>query len=160
MYLADQPVTFYFFIFKSIFNWSVIDLQYCVQPITLRFYFFPSWNQNTCQSWSTVGVCICVQLSSHVQLFVIPWTIACQAPLSFTISWCLLRFMSIELVSLSNSLILCHPLFLLPSVFPSIRLFSNELALCIRWPKYWSFNFSISPPNKYSELIYFRIEFL
>ena len=84
------------------------------------------------------------------------WTEACQPSLSFTISWCLLRFTSLELVMLSNDLILCCPLFFLPSIFPSIRVFSNELALCVRWPKYW--NFSFSPSNEYSELIYFRID--
>ena len=82
-----------------------------------------------------------------------PWTAACQAFLSFTISWSLLKFMSIELMMPSNHLILCHSLLLLPSIFPSIRVFSNELALCIRWPKYWTFSFSISPSNEYSELI-------
>ena len=87
-----------------------------------------------------------------------PWTAACQAPLSFTISWNLLRFMSIESVMVSKNLILCHPLLFLPSIFPSIRVFSNELAVCIRWPKYWSSNFSISPFNEYSVLIFFRID--
>ena len=78
--------------------------------------------------------------------------------LVFTISWSLLKLMSIELVMPSNHLILCHPLLLLRSIFPSIRVFSNELALCIRWPKYWSFSFSISPSNEYSRLISFRID--
>ena len=94
---------------------------------------------------------------SGIHLFVIPWTAACRAPLSFTISWSLLRFMSIESVLLSNHLILCCPLLLWPSVFPSIRVFSSELALRIRWPKYWSFSFSISPSSEYSGLISFRI---
>ena len=84
-----------------------------------------------------------VQSLSHVQLFATPWTAACQAPLSFTFSWGLLKIMSIESVMPSNHLTLCFPL-LLPSIFPSIRLFSKESALCIRWPKYWSFSFSIS----------------
>ena len=88
-------------------------------------------------------------LFSRVQLFATPWTAARQAPLSFTISWSLLKLMSIELVMPSNHLILCHPL-LLPSVFPSIRVFSSELALCIRWPKYWNFSFSLSPSNEYT----------
>ena len=93
-----------------------------------------------------------VQSLSHVQLFATPWTAAHQASLSFTISWSLLKFMSIELVMPSNHLILCLPLLLLPPIFPSIRVFSNELALCIRWPKYWSFSFSFSigPSNEYS----------
>ena len=84
-------------------------------------------------------------------------TSACQAPLSFTVSRSLLKFMSIESVMLSNHLILCHPHLLLPSVFPSIRVFSIESALRIRWPKYWSFSFSISPSSEYSGLISFRI---
>ena len=99
-----------------------------------------------------------VQWLSYAQLFAIPWTAAYQASLSFTISWSLLKLMSIESVMPSNHLILCHPLLLLPSIFSSIRVFSNESALWIRWPKYWSFNFSISPSNKYSRLISFRID--
>ena len=87
-----------------------------------------------------------------------PWTATHQAHLSFTISRCLLRFISIESVMPSNHLILCHPLLLLSSVFPSIRVFSHELALCIRWPKCWSFCFSIRPSNEYSGLISFRID--
>ena len=87
-----------------------------------------------------------------------PWTAACQSSLSFTISLSLLRFMSIESVMPSNRFILCHPLPLLPSVFPSIRVFSSESILCIKWPKYWSFSFSISPSSEYSGLISFRIE--
>ena len=85
------------------------------------------------------------------------WTVAHQASLSFTISQSLLKLMSIESVMPSNHLILCRPLLLLPSIFPSIRVFSSGLALCIRWTKYWSFSFSISPSNEYSGLIFFRI---
>ena len=85
------------------------------------------------------------------------WTSAFQASLSVTISWCLLKLMSNEPMMPSNHLILCHLLLLLPSIFPSIRVFSSKLALHIRWPKYWSFSFSISPSNKYSGLISFRI---
>ena len=87
-----------------------------------------------------------------------PWTAARQAPLFSTVSQSLLKFMSIELVMLSNDLILCYPLLLLPSIFPSIRVFSNELALHIRWPKYWSFSFSISPSSENSGLISFRTD--
>ena len=87
-----------------------------------------------------------------------PWTTACQAFLSINNSRSLLKFMSVELVMPSNHLVLCHPLILLPSIFPSIRVFSNELVLCIRWPKYWSFSFSISPSNDYSGLISFRMD--
>ena len=97
-------------------------------------------------------------LFSCVQLFVTPWIAALQASLSFTISWSLLRFMSIESVMTFNHLILCCPLLLQSSIFPSIRVFSNESVLCIRWPKYWSFNFSISPSKKYSGLISFGID--
>ena len=97
-----------------------------------------------------------VQLLSHLQLFVTPWTAAYQAFLTITNSQSLFKFMSIKLVTPSNHLILCHPLLLLPSIFPRIRVFPNELALCIGWPKYWSF--SISPSNEYAELISFRID--
>ena len=90
--------------------------------------------------------------------FVTPWTAAYQASLSFTISWSLFKLTSIESVMPSNHLVLCCPLLLLFSIFPSIRVFSNELALQIRWPKYWSFSFSISPSNEYSKLIFFRID--
>ena len=104
-----------------------------------------------------IGVVVVVQSLCHVRLFATSWTAAHQASLSFSISPSLLNLISIESVMLSNYLILCHPL-LLPSIFPSIRVFSNELALHIRWPKYWSFSFSISPSNEYSGLISFRID--
>ena len=99
-----------------------------------------------------------VQSLSHVQLFVTPWTAACQASLSITNSRSLLKLMFIESVMPSNHLILCCPLFLLPSIFPSIRVFPNESVLHIRWPKYWSFSFSISFSNEYSGLIFFRTD--
>ena len=98
-----------------------------------------------------------VQSLSRVQLFAIPWTTACQASLSFTISWSLLILMSFESVILSDHLILGHLLLFLPSIFPRIRVFSNELALHIRWPKYWSFHFSLGPSNEYSGLFSIRI---
>ena len=101
---------------------------------------------------------IVVQSLSCVLFFVTLWTAACWAFLSFTIYLSLLKFMCIESVMLCNHLILCHPLLLLPSIFPSIRVLSNELALRIRWPKYWSFSFSISPSSEYSGLISFRID--
>ena len=104
---------------------------------------------------SIVTYILVVQLLSHVRLFVTPWTAAHQASLPFTISQSLLKLMSIESMMPSNHLILCRPLLLLPSIFPSISVFSNESALCIRWPKYWSF--SISPSNEYSELVSFRL---
>ena len=99
-----------------------------------------------------------VQPLSSIQLFVTPWTAACQASLSSSISQCLFKLISIESMMPSNHLILFHPLLLLPSIFPSNRVFSNESALCIRWPKYWSFSFSISPSNEYSGLASFRID--
>ena len=101
-----------------------------------------------------------VQLLSHVQLFVTPWTAALQASLSITNSQSLLKLMSTELVMPSNHLILCCSLLLLPSIFPSIRIFSNESALRMRWPKYWSFSFNISSSNEYPGLISFRMDWL
>ena len=99
-----------------------------------------------------------VQLLCHVQFFVIPWTAAHQASLSITNSQSLLKRISVELVMPSNHPIFCRPLLLLPLIFPSIRVFSNESALRIKWPKYWSFSFSISPSNEYSGLISFRMD--
>ena len=101
-----------------------------------------------------------VQLLSHVWLFETPWTAACQASLSMTKSQSPPKPMSIESVMPSNHLILCHPLLLLPSIFPSIRVFSNESAVCIRWPKYWSFSFNISPSNEHPGMISFRMDWL
>ena len=103
-------------------------------------------------------VVVVVQSLSRVLLFATLWTVARQVSLSFTISWSLLKLMSIELVIPSNCLILCHPLCLLLSLFPSVRFFSNESAVCSRWPKYWNFSFSISPVNEYSGLISIRID--
>ena len=102
---------------------------------------------------------LCLSLCC-VWLFVTPWTAICQASLSFTISWSLLKLMSIGSVMPSNHLILCHPLFLLPSIFPSIRIFSNESVLHIRWPKNWTFSFNISPSNEYWGLTSFRMDWL
>ena len=106
-------------------------------------------------SWEEWYYFVVVQLFSHVWLFATPWTAACQASLSFTISQNLLKLMSIASMMPSNHLILFHPLLLLPSILPSIRVFSSESALCIKRPKYWSF--SINPSNEYSGLISFRI---
>ena len=108
------------------------------------------------ESSPTASQVSCSVMSDSVTL----WTTGCQASLSVTNSWSLLKLMSIELVMPPNHLILCHPLLLLPSIFPSIRVFSNEFVLHIRWPKYWSFSFSISPFNKYSGLISFRMDWL
>ena len=99
-----------------------------------------------------------VQLLSCVQLFATPWAAACQASMSITNSWSLLKLMSIESVMPSKHLILCHPLFLQPSIFPSIRVFFNDSVICFKWPKYWSFSFSISPSNEYPGLISFRMD--
>ena len=111
-------------------------------------------------SWNQILVNESVQLLSRAQLFVTPWTAALQASLSITNFQSLLKLMSIESVMPSNHLILCCSLLLPSSVFPSIRGFSNESVLCIRWPKYWSFTFSISPSNEYSGLISFRMGWL
>ena len=109
------------------------------------------------QQFSPSGVLFSsVQDLSYVRLFVTPWTTACQASLSINNSQSLLKLMSIESVMPSNHLILFRPLLLLPSIFPGIRVFSNESVLCIRWPKYWRFSFNISPSNEYSGLISFR----
>ena len=101
-----------------------------------------------------------VQLLSRVQLFVIPWIGTCQASLSITNSWSSLKLMSIESVMLSSHLILCRPLLLLPPIPPCIRVFSNESTLRMRWPKYWSFSFSISPSNEHPGLSSFRMDWL
>ena len=101
-----------------------------------------------------------VQSLSRVRLFATPWITACQASLSITNSRSLPKLMSIELVMPSSHLILCHPLLLLPPIPPSIRVFSNESTLCKRWPKYWSFSFSISPSNEHPGLISFRMDWL
>ena len=101
-----------------------------------------------------------VQSFSHVRLFATPWTTALQTSLSITNSWSLLKLMSIESVMPSNHLILCRPLPLLPSIFPSIRVFTNKSAVCIRWPKYWSFTFNISPSSEHPGLISFRMDWL
>ena len=108
--------------------------------------------------WGSSSVSL-VQLLSRVRLFATPWTAARQASLSIANSWSLLKLMSIESLIPVNHLILCCPL-LLPSIFPSIRVFSNESVLPIRWPKYWSFSFSISPSNEYSGLTSFRMNWL
>ena len=113
--------------------------------------------------WSLVGEdpaghVVAVQSLSCVLLFATPWTAALQASLSFIISRSLLKLMPIGSMMPSNHLILCRPLLLLPSIFPSIRVFSNESALCIMWPKYWNISCSISPSNKYSRLISFRMD--
>ena len=119
-----------------------------------------SFTQKNLYWLSACYCCSVAQSLSQVWLFENPWTVACQASLSFTISWSLLRLTSMTLMIPPSHLILCHPLLLLPSVFPSIKVFSSELSLCIRWPKNRSFSFSIGPSNEYSGLISFRINWL
>ena len=122
----------------------------------------PCWCSN-CPIDKSLGlssIWLLSQSLSGVRLFATPWTTACQASLSITNSWSLLKLMSIELVMPFNNLILCHPLLLLHSIFASIRIFSDESVLCIRWPKYWSFSFNVSPSEEYSGLIFFRIYWL
>ena len=122
---------------------------------------FPSILLSIQSTWSFTYIAVVVQSFSHVWPFATPWTAARQVSLSFTISQSLLKVMSIESTELmmpSNHLILCHPFLLMPSIFPSIRVFSNESVLHIRRPKYWSFSFIISPSNEYSGLISFRMD--
>ena len=113
-----------------------------------------------CKMISNLPYLSSVQLLSCVRLFATPWTVARQASLSITSSWSLLKLMSIESVMPSSHLILCRPLLLLPPIPPSISVFSSESTLCMRWPKYWSFSFSISPSNEYPGLISFRMDWL
>ena len=122
-----------------------------------------TWKQPRCQStaeWIKKLRYISIQFFSRVRLFVTPWTTACQASLSITNSWSLHKLMSITLVMPSNHFLLCRPLLLPPSIFSSIRVFSNDAALCIGWPKYWSFSFNISPSNEHPGLISFRMDWL
>ena len=118
----------------------------------------PGFLYNSIYRRYLVKIIVIVQSLSHVGFFATPWTAARQASLSFTISQSLLRLLSIESVMASHHLILCPPPLLVPSIPPSIRVFSSESVLHIRWPKYWSFSFSISPSNGYSGLISFRID--
>ena len=117
-----------------------------------------------CESWTIKkaerGNIDLFELWCWRRLLRVPWTAAHQASLSLTISWSLLKLMSVESVMSSNHLILCHPLLLLLAIFPSIRVFSSESVLCIRWPKYWSFSFNVSPSNEHPGLISFRMDWL
>ena len=127
---------------------------------TRRVWYLGNHMNNALFQGENDLLCQSVQSLSRVQLFATPWTAVRQASLSITNSQSSLKLMSIESVMPSNHLILCHPLLLPPSILPSIRVFSNESVLHIRWPKYWSFSFSISPSNEYSGLISFRIDWL
>ena len=122
--------------------------------LSIRFL----WKGKLYTTWRTTQKQAVVQSLNHVQLFVTPWTTACQASLSFTTSWTLFKLTPIESMMPSNHSTLCHPFVLLPSIFYSIRVFSNESDVCTRWTKYWSFGFSISPSNEYSGLISFSID--
>ena len=151
-----------FFRYDGNINEGLLLLFSSLLVCSLDYYHFLKYAEATHHSkcglgtssmgvaWKLIQVSS-VQLLSHVQLFATPWMVACQASLSITNSLSLLKLISIELVMPSNHLVLCHPLLLLPSIFPSIRVFSNESALRIRWPKYWSFSFNISPSNEYSD---------
>ena len=131
------------------------------RPSSQSISGYISWEEiQITQNWGSVLLSSSVQSLSCFWLLATSWTAACPASLSNTNSWGLLRLMSIMSVMPSNHLILCHPLFLLPSIFPSIRVFSNESVLHIMWPKYWSFSFSISPSDTYSGLITFRMDWL
>ena len=142
-------------------NWKLsFKIYYPSRPKGVHS-LLKSWSSNStsCKSLVTSYITlkesfVVVQSPSHIRLFVTPWIAACQASLSFTISWSLPKFMSIESMMTSNHLILCHPL--LPSIFSSIKVFSNESAVHIKWPKYWSFR--ISPSDEYSGLSYFKID--
>ena len=139
---------FSYFIFQRVFSFS------------FKFFRGPSFSSFLTLYRAALLHFSSVQSLSHVLLFATPWTAARQASLSITNSQSLLKLMSIMSVMPSNHLTLCCPHLLLPSIFPSIRVFSNESALRIRWPKYWNFSFSISPSNEYSGLISFRIDWL
>jgi len=148
--------------FSSAWEWKVkvksfSRVRLSATPWTAAYQAPPSMGFSRQEYWSGAPLPSPVLSLIHVQLFLTPRSAAHQASLSFTISRSLLKLMSIKSVMPSDHLILCHTLLLLLSVFPSIRVSSNESALCIRWPKYWSFNFSISPSNEFSGLISFRI---
>ena len=146
---------------RSLNHWTIWEVP--MQPfliVLLDFCFSTSEPYTTLCKGMALLVFSSVQLLSRVRLFETPWTAARQACLSITNSWSLLKLMSIESVVPSNHLILCHPLLLPPSIFPSIRVFPNGSVLLIRWPKYWSFSFSISSSSEYSGLISFRVDWL
>ena len=139
-------------------GWRILcDGKTTILSLARISYIMCTTKVNICHVKIVISVSS-VQLLSHVWLFLIPWTAARQFSLSITNSWSMLKLMSIESVMPSKHLIFCHPLLLLPSIFPSIRVFSSESVLLIRWPKYWNFSFSISFSNEYSRLISFRID--
>ena len=134
--------------------------RYVIALVPRSKHLWISWLQSLSQFFCNISYLFVVQPFSPTWLFATPWTTAHQASLSFAVSQRSLKLMSIESVMPWNHLILCHPLLLLPSIFPSIRVFSSELAFCIRWPNYWSLSFSISHSSKYSGLISFRMDWL
>ena len=143
---------------QSIFNGNAKEM---IEYVKINFVKTPDNNRYFTASKQILNQeVVVVQSLSHVQLFATPWTTAHQASLSITMSWSLLKLTSIESVMPSNHFILCHPLLLLPSIFPSIWVVSKESVLHIRWPTYWSFSFIISPSNEHSGLISFRIDWL
>ena len=135
-------------------------MHFSIQLFKTLLIIFSFWRDDLIWQHKIYFQFSSVQSLSPVRLFATPWTGARQASLSIINSWSLLKLMSIESVKPSNYFIVCGPLVLLPSIFPSIRVFSNESVLHIRWPKYWSFSFSISPSNEYSGLISFRMDWL
>ena len=152
---------------NSVSNFATLISFHQIKFVVFLYYQQTIWKRNVkkqfysqnCQKrWNTSVSS--VQSVSHVWLFAIPWTVALQASLSITNSWSLSKLMSVELVMPSNHLILCRPLHLLPSIFPSIRVFSNESVFHIRWPNYRSFRFNISPSNEHPGLISFRMDLL
>ena len=168
--LSPSPVflTFLYHVFNFIPFRTTRSLgqQVFLSCIPMKFNVVTQWLNNSNKAFSSflffsrLWLCLVLgaQLLSCVWLFATPWTATCQASLSFTIFWSLLKLMCIESVMPSNHLILCRPLLLLLSIFPSIMVFSNELALQIKWPKYWSFSLRISPSNEYSEPVSFRMD--
>ena len=138
---------------NRVWNWNCCECMCNLIKMTWALSQLLKW-------WGPSGYFSSVQSLSHVRFFAIPWIAACQASLSITNSQSLLKLKSIESVMPSNHLILCHPLLLPPSIFPSIRVFSSESVLHSRWPNYWSFSFNIKPSNEYSGMISFRMDWL
>ena len=154
--LLDHTVVLFLIFWGTAKLFSIVAAPICVPRVHKVFFFSPHLQKK--DTYLIFLKISSVQSLSHVQLFVTPWSAELQASLSVTNSQSLLKLTSIKSMIPSNHLIICCSLLLLPSVFPSIRVFPNELVLCIRWPKYWSFSFSISPSNEYSWLISFGIE--
>ena len=160
--------SFYFFFFLNVFftfwlhstEYGIVVPQPGIKAVPPALEGQVSTTALPGKSPSNSSVSISCSSDTQSCLFATPWTAARQASLSITNSRTLLKLTSIESVTSSNHLILCRPLLLLPSIFPHSRVFSNELAFCLRWPKYWSFGFSISPSNEYSGLMFFRMHWL